>query len=105
MTSHAEHVLLGFPQAELDAVTSPYTDDTDGVHRPQDRRGRRWLRAAADLAPVSGSEILPPTSPVSGYTLSPYYSYGIQYYLINFHNPNTGPVFSSCTSARRCRSR
>ena len=43
---------------------------------------------------MSGRQVLPPTNPLgSAYTLSPYYAYGIQYYLINFHNPKTGPIF------------
>jgi peptide/nickel transport system substrate-binding protein len=47
-----------------------------------------------DLAPVSGSETLPSTNPLgNGYTLSAAYSFGIQYYLMNFNNPTVGPAF------------
>ncbi len=47
-----------------------------------------------DLPPVSGSEIVPSTSPLgSGYTLSAAYSPGIQYFVLNFDNPTVGPAF------------
>ncbi len=50
----------------------------------------------ADLAHELRYEVLLPSTNRLGsaYSLSPYYSYGIQYYLINFHNPKTGPIFS-----------
>jgi peptide/nickel transport system substrate-binding protein len=47
-----------------------------------------------DLAPVSGSQVLPSANPLgSGYTLSAAYSFGIQYLLINFNNATVGPAF------------
>jgi peptide/nickel transport system substrate-binding protein len=85
----------GSPKPELDAVKLvPYTDDTTEYTGLKTSAVDVGYVPPSDLAHVSGSEILPPSSPVSGYSLSPYYSYGIQYYLINFHNPKTGPVFS-----------
>jgi len=85
----------GSPKPELDAVKLvPYTDDTTEYTGLKTGAVDVGYVPPSDLAHVSGSEVLPPSSPVSGYTLSPYYSYGIQYYLINYHNPKTGPIFS-----------
>lgn len=85
----------GSPKPILDAVKLvPYTDDTTEYTGLKTSAVDVGYVPPSDLAHVSGSEVLPPTSPVPGYTLSPYYSYGIQYYLINFHNPKTGPIFS-----------
>ena len=85
----------GTPKPMLDAVKLvPYTDDTTEYTGLKTDAVDVGYIPPSDLAHVSGSEILPPTSPVSGYSLSPYYSFGIQYYLVNFHNPKTGPIFS-----------
>jgi peptide/nickel transport system substrate-binding protein len=47
-----------------------------------------------DLAPVSGSQVLPATNPLgSGFTLSSAYSDGFQYFLINYDNPTLGPAY------------
>jgi len=44
-----------------------------------------------DLPQKSPSAALPPTNPLgSGYTLQPFYSYGIQYAQPNFNNPQVG---------------
>jgi len=49
---------------------------------------------AQELAPASGNQIVPATSPLgSGYTLADADSFGIQYFMINFSNPTAGPVF------------
>ncbi len=47
-----------------------------------------------NLSPVSGTQIVPASSPLgSGYTLSAAYSPGIDYFVINFNNPTVGPAF------------
>ena len=47
-----------------------------------------------DLAPVSGTQTVPLTSPLgSSYTLSTAYALGIQYLALNFNNPTVGPAF------------
>ena len=47
-----------------------------------------------DLTAVTGSQLLPPTSPLgSTYTLSEAYPFGIQSLVINFSNPTLGPAF------------
>jgi peptide/nickel transport system substrate-binding protein len=85
----------GAPKPQLAAVKLvPYTDDTTEYTGLKTGSVDVGYVPPSDLPRVSGGEILPPTSPVAGYTLSPYYSYGIQYYLINYHNPKTGPIFS-----------
>jgi peptide/nickel transport system substrate-binding protein len=49
---------------------------------------------SADLPQRSGSSVLPPTNPLgSGYTLQPYYQFGIFYYQPNFNNPTLGWIF------------
>jgi peptide/nickel transport system substrate-binding protein len=50
---------------------------------------------AADLRPRAPGSALPATSPLgAGFTLISSYQYDINYYLLNFHNPTLGPVFS-----------
>ncbi|MHB1592982.1 MAG: ABC transporter substrate-binding protein [Streptosporangiaceae bacterium] len=47
-----------------------------------------------DLPPKSATSSLPATNPLgSAYTLKPMYSFGINYYQLNFKNPTYGPVF------------
>ena len=47
-----------------------------------------------DLAAVAGSQLLPSTDPFgTSYTLSPNYTYGIEYLELNFNNPTLGPAF------------
>jgi peptide/nickel transport system substrate-binding protein len=49
----------------------------------------------ADLPQKPVSQALPSTNPLgSGYTLEPFYTYAIAYYMVNFKNPVYGPVFS-----------
>ncbi len=46
-----------------------------------------------NLQPVTGTQAVPPTSPLgNGYTLSPAYPFGIQYLVLNYHNPTAGPA-------------
>jgi len=86
----------GSPKPTLTEVKMvPYTDDTTEYTGLRTGAVDVGYIPPADLAHVSGTEVLPSTDPLgSAYNLSPYYSYGIQYYLINFHNPTYGPVFS-----------
>jgi peptide/nickel transport system substrate-binding protein len=47
----------------------------------------------ADLPQKPLSQALPSSNPLgSGYTLYPFYTYAIAYYLINFNNPTVGPA-------------
>jgi peptide/nickel transport system substrate-binding protein len=49
---------------------------------------------SADLPQKPAGAALPATNPLgSGYTLAPYYTYGIFYYQPNFNNPTFGAVF------------
>ena len=86
----------GSPKPTLDAVKMvPYTDDTTEYTGLKTGSVDVGYIPPADLAHVSGGQVLPSTNPLgSGFNLEPYYQYGIQYYLINFHNPTYGPVFS-----------
>ena len=86
----------GAPKPELASVELvPYTDDTTEYTGRKTGSVDVGYIPPADLAPVSGSQVLPTTNPLgSAYNLAPFYTYGIQYYLINFHNPKTGPIFS-----------
>jgi peptide/nickel transport system substrate-binding protein len=85
----------GSPKPQLDAVKMvPYTDDTTEYTGLKTGAVDVGYIPPQDLAHVSGGQVLPSTNPLgSAYNLSPYYSYGIQYYLINFNNPKTGPIF------------
>jgi len=85
----------GSPKPSLDNFTYyAYTDDTTEYTALKTGQLDVGYIPPADLAPVSGSQILPSTNPLgSGYTLSPAYAFGIQYFLINFHNPTLGPAY------------
>jgi len=86
----------GSPKPELAAVKMvPYTDDTTEYTGLKTGTVDVGYIPPADLGHVSGTQVLPSTNPLgSAYNLAPAYAYGIQYYLINFHNPKTGPIFS-----------
>ena len=86
----------GTPKPVLTAVKLvPYTDDTTEYTGLKTGSVDVGYVPPADLAHVSGGQVLPSTNPLGGaYNLAPAYSYGIQYYLVNFHNPKTGPIFS-----------
>jgi peptide/nickel transport system substrate-binding protein len=85
----------GSPKPTLTAVKMvPYTDDTTEYTGLKTGSVDVGYIPPQDLAHVSGGQVLPSTNPLgSAYNLAPYYSYGIQYYLINFNNPKTGPIF------------
>jgi peptide/nickel transport system substrate-binding protein len=47
-----------------------------------------------DLPQKPVSDVLPPTNPLgSGYTLKPFYNYGVSYYQPDMNNPKVGPMF------------
>jgi peptide/nickel transport system substrate-binding protein len=85
----------GAPKPTLAGLTYyAYTDDTTEYTALKTGQLDVGYIPPADLAPVSGSQILPSTNPLgSGYTLGAAYAFGIQYFLINFNNPTLGPAF------------
>ena len=85
----------GTPKPSLTAIKMvPYTDDTTEYTGLKTGSVNVGYIPPQDLAHVSGGQVLPSTNPLgSSYNLAPFYQYGIQYYLINFNNPKTGPLF------------
>ena len=85
----------GSPKPQLTGFTYyAYTDDTTEYTALKTGQIDIGGIPPADLAPVSGSQILPSTNPLgSAYGLSAAYSFGIQYFLINFNNPTLGPAY------------
>jgi peptide/nickel transport system substrate-binding protein len=85
----------GSPKPQLAGFTYyAYTDDTTEYTALKTGQIDVGGIPPADLAPVSGSQILPSTNPLgSAYALSAAYSFGIQYFLINFNNPTLGPAY------------
>ena len=85
----------GAPKPQLAGLTYyAYTDDTTEYTAMKTGGLDVGYVPPADLAPVSGGQILPSTDPLgSAYTLAPNYSFGIQYFLINFNNPTLGPAY------------
>jgi peptide/nickel transport system substrate-binding protein len=85
----------GSPKPQLTAMTYyAYTDDTTEYTALKTGQIDVGYIPPQDLAPVSGSQILPSTNPLgSGYDLSAAYAFGIQYFLINFNNPTLGPAY------------
>ncbi len=85
----------GSPKPTLAGMTYyAYTDDTTEYTAMKTGQLDVGYIPPADLAPVSGSQVLPSTDPLgSGFTLGTAYSFGIQYFYINFNNPTLGPAF------------
>jgi peptide/nickel transport system substrate-binding protein len=85
----------GSPKPTLAGMTYyAYTDDTTEYTALKTGQLDVGYIPPADLAPVSGSQILPSTNPLgSGFNLGAAYAFGIQYFLINFNNPTLGPAF------------
>jgi peptide/nickel transport system substrate-binding protein len=85
----------GSPKPQLAGFTYyAYTDDTTEYTALKTGQIDIGGIPPADLAAVSGSQILPSTNPLgSAYNLSAAYSFGIQYFLINFNNPTLGPAY------------
>ena len=86
----------GAPRPEVDAVELvPFADDTTEFDGLRSRSIDVGYVPPAHLAHVSGSEVLPATDPLgTAYALAPDYEYGVDFALMNFHNPTYGPVFS-----------
>ncbi len=85
----------GSPKPQLAGMTYyAYTDDTTEYTALKTGQLDVGYIPPADLAPVSGTQILPSTNPLgSGYNLGAAYAFGIQYFLINFNNPTLGPAY------------
>jgi len=85
----------GSPKPQLAGMTYyAYTDDTTEYTALKTNQLDVGYIPPADLAPVSGTQVLPPSNPLgSAYTLGTAYAFGIQYFLINFNNPTLGPAF------------
>jgi peptide/nickel transport system substrate-binding protein len=85
----------GTPKPKLAGFTYyAYTDDTTEYTALKTGQLDVGGIPPQDLAPVSGSQILPATNPLgSAFDLSAAYSFGIQYFLINFNNPTLGPAY------------
>ena len=85
----------GSPKPQLANFTYyAYTDDTTEYTALKSGQLDVGYVPYADLAPVSGSQTLPTTDPLgSAYNLAANYTFGIEYFLINFNNPTLGPAF------------
>jgi peptide/nickel transport system substrate-binding protein len=86
----------GSPKPQLANFTYyAYTDDTTEYTALKTGQLDYGYIPPQDLPPVTGGkQILPTTNPLgSAYNLSAAYSFGIQYFLINFNNPTIGPAF------------
>jgi peptide/nickel transport system substrate-binding protein len=72
----------------------PYTDDSTEYTALKTSGIDVGYIPAADTPQKPANAALPATNPLgSGYTLAPYYTYGIFYYQPNFNNPTFGAVF------------
>jgi peptide/nickel transport system substrate-binding protein len=86
----------GSPKPQLANFTYyAYTDDTTEYTALKTGQLDYGYIPPQDLPPVpGGKQVLPTTNPLgSAYNLSAAYSFGIQYFLINFNNPTIGPAF------------
>jgi len=85
----------GSPKPQLANFTYyAYTDDTTEYTALKTGGLDVGYIPPQDLAPVSGSQVLPNTNPLgSAYNMAPNYAFGIQYFLINFNNPTLGPAY------------
>ena len=82
----------GSPKPQLSAIKFvPFTDDATEFTALKTGQVDVGQIPSADLPPRTGSSVLPSTNPVgSGYTLQPFYSFGISYAQPNFNNPQVG---------------
>jgi peptide/nickel transport system substrate-binding protein len=82
----------GSPKPTLSAVKLvPFTDDTAEYTALKTGSVDVGYIPSADLPPKSASSPVPTTNPLgSGFTLSPFYNYGIEYAQPNFNNPQVG---------------
>ncbi len=85
----------GSPKPTLSEVKYlPYTDDTTEYTALKTGQVDVGYIPPQDLPQKPTSQIVPTVNPLgSAYNLSPFYSFGIQYFLINFNNPTIGSVF------------
>ena len=84
----------GSPRPELGGVTYyAYPDAASEYKALKSGKLDFGYVPPQDLAPVSGGETVPLTSPLdSDYTLSAAYPFGIQYLALNFDSPTAGPA-------------
>lgn len=82
----------GSPKPTLSAVKFvPFTSDSAEYTALKTGRVDVGNIPTQDLPQKPASSPLPPTNPLgSGYTLQPFYNYGIQYAQPNFNNPQVG---------------
>ena len=88
----AEHQVLRLPEAEAvgDQVRAVHRR-LGRVHGAEDRAGRRRHDPRGRPAAETGERGVPATNPLgSGYTLEPFYPFGITYAQPNFNNPQVG---------------
>ena len=72
-----------------------YTDDTTEYTALKTNQVDVGYIPSQDLPQKPTSQVLPSVNPLgSGYNLYPAYADGIQYFLVNLHNPTVGPAFS-----------
>jgi peptide/nickel transport system substrate-binding protein len=85
----------GSPKPQLANYTYyAYTDDTTEYTALKTGGIDVGYVPPADLAPVSGKQVLPSNNPLGGaFNLAADYVFGIQYFLINFNNPTLGPAY------------
>jgi peptide/nickel transport system substrate-binding protein len=84
----------GSPKPKLSAVKwVPFTSDSAEYTALKTGQVDMGNIPTQDLPQKSPSSALPPTNPLgSGYTLQPFYNYGITYAQPNFNNPQVGPM-------------
>jgi peptide/nickel transport system substrate-binding protein len=82
----------GSPKPKLAAVKIvPFTDDSTEYTALKTGQIDVGYIPAQDLPPKPANSALPATNPLgSGYTLQPFYSFGIYYAQPNFNNPDVG---------------
>jgi peptide/nickel transport system substrate-binding protein len=82
----------GSPKPTLSAIKLvPFTDDTAEYTALKTGSVDVGYIPSADLPPKSAGSPIPTTNPLgSGYTLQPFYNYGIEYAQPNFNNPTVG---------------
>ncbi|HEX3512866.1 MAG TPA: ABC transporter substrate-binding protein [Trebonia sp.] len=85
----------GSPKPQLAGMTYyAYTDDSTEYTALKTGQIDVGQVPDQDLAPVSGTQVLPSTNPLgSGFNLEPWYQYSIEYYEINLNNPTLGAAF------------
>ena len=82
----------GAPKPKLSAIKFvPFTDDATEYTALKTGQLDVGYIPSADLPPKPANSVLPATNPLgSGYTLQPFYSFGISYAQPNFNNPQVG---------------